>query len=414
MTSQNFFKSLANLNIHVPDKLQDGLYEHLKDSGKIGKIERYLQRYKEANKVEITKNYNLSCELYPNQDSSNLGFFEGIREMTGLTYLGRSVKQGVGEIASIDLGITKTLVKGLGCISRNVIGKGNTDIIANEIRDKYSAAKSSVSKGFSRGSYVVSSCGKALKEDIASVSPGFVNNVTVPKLGWRKTHDQIDIKLPNEPQILTSLNVFYGSSNGDTSVEGFKKFHKQQKFEKKGCLGKIWYSCKSCFTGKSTANQGSSGAGKKRVSFSSCWSFFASPKKNEEQVPDKYQTRGFDQAVKEKKEFQKKVFKNDKNKLDYLQENLLLMLSNYNLGIETGQNVLKFREDYQKQKIDKLFEAINKETNTNKKREFLKRLSDKINYSITSPNNHSIATFINNEHNTLKQATVSADLVVVI
>jgi len=61
-----------------------------------------------------------------------------------------------------------------------------------------------------------------------------------------------------------------------------------------------------------------------------------------------------------------------------------------------------------------LFEAINKETNTNKKREFLKRLSDKINYSITSPNNHSIATFINNEHNTLKQATVSADLVVVI
>jgi len=34
-------------------------------------------------------------------------------------------------------------------------------------------------------------------------------------------------------------------------------------------------------------------------------------------------------------------------------------LSNYNLGIETGQNVLKFREDYQKQKIDKLFEAIN-------------------------------------------------------
>jgi|DEB0MinimDraft_10_1074344.scaffolds.fasta_scaffold423627_1 hypothetical protein len=87
------------------------------------------------------------------------------------------------------------------------------------------------------------------------------------------------------------------------------------------------------------------------------------------------------------------------------------MLSDDDLGIQPSQNVHEIRENYQKQKIDTLFEAI-KETDTNKKREFLQRLSNRINRSITSPNNHSIAAFIKQELRTLNQSTVSADIVV--
>jgi len=288
MTQQEkFFFSLEDHNINVPGDRKDALYKHLKDSGRILRIKKYFKDYEAAKKVEITKSYKLTSTYYRDQDSSELGFLEGIGEMTGFTSLGRSVNQGLGEIASTNFGITETIKKGLRRISGNVIGEDNTNIIANKISVNCRAFKSSFSKCFLRGSYDVSRCKKELRDDIASVSPGCFKDVTVPKLVWIRTYDQKDKKPPKELQIIESLRIFYSTHKGATSVKDFEIFHKQQKLGNRGCLGNIRYFCKSWFAGKSTANQGSSGAGK----FSSCWVFFASPEKNKEQVPTNSSSR---------------------------------------------------------------------------------------------------------------------------
>jgi hypothetical protein len=59
-------------------------------------------------------------------------------------------------------------------------------------------------------------------------------------------------------------------------------------------------------------------------------------------------------------------------------------------------DISELREQYKSSKIDLLFNAINKKPDIEKK-VFLQQLIRKINLSITSPNNHSIAMFINKE-----------------
>ena len=169
-SQKNFFADLVNLKIHVPNNKKDELYTHLKRTGRIKKIERYLKKY-EAEDTEKSKiTYRLTCNYHPDKDPETLGCFEGIGERTGFTSVVKSVKRSVGTIASTDLGVTRTLGKGLSKISGKVIGEPNTRYIAKKITDKFSSAKSSVSKGVSSCSSAVSNCGGALSGYIKFIS----------------------------------------------------------------------------------------------------------------------------------------------------------------------------------------------------------------------------------------------------
>ena len=98
MPKNVFFEELERKSIHVPSNKRDELYDHLRRTGRIYKIEKFIH---ECNKAALTEpkvrtTHQFTVDNFPKNSSGNLGFFEGIRNRTGLTYIGKSLNKGAG------------------------------------------------------------------------------------------------------------------------------------------------------------------------------------------------------------------------------------------------------------------------------------------------------------------------------
>ena len=270
----------------------------------------------------------------------------------------------------------------MGWIRNKVIGEDKAKRI-------YDNGRSAISSGRN----LTSGCISALRDDLR---PGCLPNIS--RLSWITNQVQLEVKQPKEPQICTSIRDFY--AGGDMSIGKFGEFHDLQKQEGTSCLGNLlpcFNASKSSagsqaqIKSETDASKLSAGSQVQKNQTSSCWSFFRLSSNPELK---KYCPIDYDKAKTNKE----KLVKNQGITLEQLQGKLLSLLSDNDVrsGLDKGGVIQELRKEYKSSKIDLLFNAINKKPDIEKK-VFLQKLIRKINLSITYPNNHSIAMFINKE-----------------